>query len=62
MEKDFGEFVAKRCADALSDNDEYREVIGREHEAVEELETTARVCYTKGFSDAIKLLVCSQKM
>jgi len=55
MEKDFEEFIAKRCEKALLENREYLE---KEHieDDMEGLQEKAEIlCYKKGFSDALKI-------
>lgn len=56
MEKDFEDFIFKRCETALLENEEYLklEQDGSDNELIQELAET--ICYKKGFSDAIKLI------
>lgn len=55
MEKDFEEFIAKRCEEALLENEEYLELEYGESSDVEVQETAEIICYKKGFSDAMKV-------
>jgi hypothetical protein len=51
LDRDIEEFISKRCATALLKDEEYRNLLLREHEPEEELELAIRICYIKGFND-----------
>ena len=62
MEKDFEDFIARRCADALSKDKEYQRLKkeGCSHE--EEFEMGLRIGYKKGYADRAYIKECSQKV
>ena len=63
MEKDFENFIAKRCECALMSDENY--VKKEQGENVNEIELqiiVETICYKKGFSDAMKVIKCSQEM
>ena len=63
MEMDFENFIAKRCECALMSDENY--VKKEQGENVNEIELqiiVETICYKKGFSDAMKVIKCSQEM
>ena len=52
MEKDFRDFIAHRCSNALQQDKEYQIMIKGEYSAEEELDLVMRVCYTLGYADS----------
>lgn len=57
MDKDFMEYVYKRCNTALMENDEYVELERSKDVDPEEIQAKAEeLCYIKGFKDALSLL------
>ncbi len=62
MEKDFEDFIVKRCSSLLSENEEYKELMMREHDLEEELDLAMRLCYRRGFTDCQSIMLCSQKL
>jgi len=61
LEKDFEDFIVKRCEEAKLSNDDYlRHERGRF--APEEVQGMAEIiCYQKGFSDATKIFNAALK-
>lgn len=61
MEKDFEEYIAKRCSKALEENSEYMDNEYNEKLTQDELQVIAeKLCYKKGCSDTIAKLKNSQ--
>ena len=60
MEKDFEEFISIRCGRALDECKKYIESEENEELSPDELQTIAeKLCYKKGFKDALAILKCS---
>jgi hypothetical protein len=62
LEKDFEDFIVKRCSDALMNDTEYEEASRRDCDIEEIIDIVVRIGYKKGFSDACKVKECSEKM
>lgn len=68
MEKDFDEFVAKRCEKALTQNMEYMEIENDKNVTPEERQSMAEMlCYVQGLKDSEYfknrfVIKCSQKV
>jgi hypothetical protein len=63
MHKDFEIFIEKRCSEALIECEKY---IKEEYDSTvdsDTLQTHAEIlCYKKGFSDALEVMMYSQKL
>jgi len=56
MEKDFEDFIAKRCETALLENADYLELEERADAREGEAQGAAEIiCYKRGFHDALEL-------
>ena len=54
MEKDFDEFVAKRCEKALLENEQYMRLENSDEVSRDELQALAEtLCYKKCFNDFV---------
>lgn len=62
MERDFEDFIVTRCERAKLEDDEYLEKERGSSEPEEVQGMAEIVCYKKGFSDAMAIIQCSQKM
>lgn len=62
MEKDYEELIVKRCTTALNESLEYKSIMSRKHEEEEIQDIEQRICYMKGYNDAIKTILCSKFM
>ncbi len=63
MKKDIEELIVKRCELALMENKEYMKKEMNESVSPDELQALAeKLCYKKGFFDALFLILCSQSV
>lgn len=63
MEEEFEQFIDKRCERALLESEEYlRNERSTSFDENELQEIAEKLCYKKGFFDAMALQKCSTKM
>ena len=63
MDKDFEEFISVRCGRALEECREYIESELNGELSQDELQIIAeKLCYKKGFNDAMAILKCSHNL
>jgi hypothetical protein len=56
LEKDFENFIAKRCESALLESDEYLLLEKEDSDPAMTQGLAEIICYKKGFSDAMKII------